>query len=139
MLYVECEKYKKTYHAAIEEYNAILDEQSKLFLRTQPGSMDYSKDSSKSSKKENAFDTYLIQKEKKDIDNRLKEQYKILQGRKLIYELKREELELSNDIYDKIYRYYYLDKLSIRKIEKRVYLSKSEIDRKLKIIAKNIN
>lgn len=139
MIYKEYEEYKNRCYIAQNELDKILNEKEKLFLRTQPKSTDYSKDRVSGGKPENTFDAYIIEKEEKQIDERLKEAKSILEDRTLLLKLKEEELRSSKDWIDIIYVFYYIEKISIRKIENRIPFSRSEICRKLKKIEKNIN
>lgn len=139
MLYEEYELYKNKYYEAQKKYNEILSEKEELFARTQPKSTSYDKEFVNGGKPSNNFDNYLVKKEKKQIDQRLEEARSILEDRKKLLELKEEELRLSKNWLDIIYIYYYIEKLSARKIEKRIPFSKTEICRKLKIIRENIN
>lgn len=139
MLYTEYEEYKAKYYSAQRKYDKILSEKEKLFLRTQPGSIDYSKDKTEGGTHENTFDTFVIKMEKKKIDERLEVARSILEDREKLFKLKEKELRNSKDWSDIIYVYYYIEKLSIRKIERRIPFSKSGIDRILKRIEKNIN
>ena len=84
------------------------------------------------------FDTYLIEKEKKHIDERLKEIKSILDSRKELLDLKERELRASKDWYDIIFTLYYLDRLSVRKIENRIPYSRAQIYNKINIIKENL-
>ena len=75
----------------------------------------------------------------KQLDERLEEARSILEDREKLFKLKEEELRNSKEWIDIIYTYYFLEKLSIRKIEKKIPFSSTEIFRKIKIIRKNIN
>lgn len=139
MIYVEYHEYKNKYYAAQREYDKILSEKERLFSKTQPGSIDYSKEPTSGGELKNAFDTFVINMENKQIDEKLDVARSILEDREKLYRLKEEELRHSKDWLDIIYTYYFLEKLSIRKIEKKIPFSSTEIFRKIKIIRKNIN
>lgn len=137
--YIKYEEYKRNYHNTQETFNDLLNEQERLFSITQPQSTSYDKDKTNGGKISNAFDNYVIAKQESDIDRRLAEARSILKDRKLLLDSKEEELLKSKDWYDKIYVLRYINKKTIRQIEKEIPLSKSEIDRKIKKIAKSIN
>lgn len=138
MIYIEYEEYKSKYHAAQKEFNDILTEQEKLFSKTQPQSTDYSKDKVKSSSFSNPFANYVIAKQEKLIDERLVEARSILKDRRTLLLAKEEELNKSKDYIDIVYKLYYIDKLSIRKIGEEINYSKSQIYEILRKIQKNL-
>lgn len=139
MIYKEYVEYKTKYYEAQKIYDAVLNEKEMLFLKTQPGSTEYDKERVSGGSPSNAFDTYLIAKEKKQIDARLEEAKSILEDREKLFKLKEEELRASKDWNDIIYIYYYIENLSIRKIAMRIPFSATQIFRIIQIIRKNIN
>lgn len=145
MLYQVYEEYKNKYYEAQKIFNDILNEQESLFVRTQPKATRADKEIVSGGSISNTFDTYLIKKEEKQIEARLEEARSILKDREKLLKLKEVELRISKDWLDIIYIYYYIEKMSIRQIEKKIKykydypICKSEIHRKLKIIRKNIN
>lgn len=139
MIYEEYELYKLKYYNAQKDYDKILNEKEKLFAMTQPNATDYSKEKTLGGIKENTFDTYLIQKEKDNIDQRLKEAYSILVDRKMLFEMKRVELEKSNDWYDIAYKYKYIDNLPVSTIKNKMPYCRSSIYGILKKIRKNVS
>lgn len=138
MIYIIYEKYKKCYYDTQNRYNEILTEKERLFSITQPKATDYGKEKTSGGKPSNPFDEYLIQKEKKQIDARLKEVKSLLEDRERLLRLKRDELRVSNNIQDKIYRYRYIDKMRVQKIVKLVGYSEAQVYRILKVIKNNI-
>lgn len=138
MLYVEYNDYRDKYYKAQKVVDGIVDEKVELFIKTQPKATDYGKETVSGGTVGNAFDNYLIAKDNKQIDKRLEEARSILEDRENLLKLKEEELRNSKDWYDIIYVYYYIEKLSIRKIEKRIPFSLAEIYRKIKTIRNNI-
>lgn len=139
MIYIEYHEYKNKYYIAQKEYDNILSEKEELFVKTQPKATDYDKEKVSGGSPSNTFDNYLIIKEKKQLDERLKEARSILEDRIKLLKLKEEELKQSKEWLDIIYTCYFIDKLSIRKISKKIPFSTTEIFRKIKIIRKNIN
>ena len=139
MIYIQYDEYKNKYYNAQKEFDSVLREKEELFSKTQPQATRYDKELVSGGKVNNKFDDYIILKDKNKIDERLLEAKSILEDREKLLKLKEQELKESKDWIDIIYVYYYIDKLSIRKIEKRIPYSTAEICRKLKIIKKNIN
>ena len=135
MLYIEYHEYRDKYIIAQRKYDEVLSEKEHLFARTQPKATQYDKEVVSGG---SPSDEYLIAKEKKQIDERLEEAKSILDDRERLLKLKEEELRHSKDWIDIIYVYYYIEKLSMRKIAKRIPFSTTEIYRKVEIIRKNI-
>lgn len=138
MIYLEYDEYKIKYQNAQNEYNKILNFWEKLFTNTQPKATNLDKEILGSTKADNIFDNYLIQKENKKIDERLAESKKILQTRKELLLQKRQELEQSKDWDDIIYKYYYINKMSVRQISKLIPYSKSQVYERLNKLNINI-
>ena len=138
MLYIEYEEYKNKYYEVQRKYNDILNEKEELFARTQPKAIKITGDKTTGGKITNAFDDYLIQKEKKNIDKRLEEVKSILDDRERLVKLKEQELRASNNSHDKIYRYRYIDRLSIEKTARLSCYSRSQVFNILNKIKKNI-
>lgn len=134
MLYEEYEIYKNKFYEAQRKYNDILNEKEELFAKTQPKATNITGEKTTGGKRENLFDEYLIQKEKKNIDARLKEVKSILDDRERLLKLKEQELRASKHSYDKIYKYKYLDRLTVEKITKLVSYSRPQVFRILKKI-----
>ena len=106
---------------------------------TQPGAIRYDKERLSGGKFRNVFEEYLIAKEESQIEERIEEQKQILEQRRQVKELMERELRASKDWFDKIYCYRYIDRLSIRQIEKRVPYSRSQIGRYLEKIRQILN
>lgn len=139
MIYAEYHEYKNKYYAAQKEYDKILSEKEELFVKTQPKATEYDKEKVSGGNTSNSFDDYLIIKEKKQLDERLEEARSILEDREKLLKLKEEELRSSKDWLDIIYTYYFVEKLTIRKIAKKIPFSTTAIFEKIKIIRKNVN
>lgn len=138
MIYIQYENCKNKYYAAQKEYERIVDERETLFMKTQPKATDTTKDRVSGGANNNAFDNYLIQKEKKQLDVRLEEARSILNDRKELFRLKEEELRKSTNIHDRIYTHKFLDNMKVYKIARLVGYGEAQIYRILKIIRKNI-
>lgn len=138
MLYEEYHEYKLRYYEVQKKYNEILNEKEKLFARTQPKATKITGDKTAGGKRVNNFDEYLIQKEKKNIDQRLEEVKSILNDRERLLKLKEQELRASNNPYDKIYRCRYIDRLTIEKTARISNYSRASVFNILKKIKKSI-
>ena len=138
MLYITYEQFKAKYYEAQKRYNEILNEKEKLFALTQPKATTYDKEKVNGGQPSNAFDEYLILKEKKQIDQQLEEIKSILDDRERLVKLKEEELRSSKILIDKVYRYRYIDKLRVHKITKLVGYSEAQVYRILKTIKNNL-
>jgi len=138
MLYIEYEEYKNKYYEVQRKYNDILNEKEELFAITQPKATQITGEKTAGGKHENLFDEYLIQKEKKNIDKRLKEVKSILDDRERLVKLKEQELRASNNPHDKIYRCRYIDRLTIEKTARISNYSRSQVFNILNKIKKNI-
>lgn len=146
MLYEEYEINKNKYYEAQKKYDEILTEKEELFVRTQPKATSYDKEVVSGGKPSNAFDEYLIKKEKKQIDERLEEARSILEDRGKLLKLKEEELRLSNNPYDKIYYYKYVVCISPYKMKRyvgyevrQIYRILGKIEKKLNLAQKDIS
>lgn len=138
MIYEIYEEYKNKYYDTQNEYEKVLTEKEKLFMMTQPSSVKFDKEVVSGGITDNTFEKYLILKEEKKIDQRLKEIKSILDDREKLLKLKEQELRASTSVQDKIYKYRYLDKLKVFKIAKLVGYSEPQIYRILKNIRNNL-
>ena len=138
MLYIEYEEYKGRYYEAQRIYNDILNEKEELFAKTQPKTTKITGEKTDGGKRENLFDEYLIQKERKNIDKRLEEAKSILDDRERLLKLKELEVRASKDSHDKIYRCRYIDRLTIEKTCRISNYSRSQVFNILKEIRKHI-
>jgi AraC-like DNA-binding protein len=139
MVYLEYIDYKNKYNDIQKIFDGILNEKEQLFLITQPKASKIEGEKVNGGVRENLFDRYLIMKDEKQIDTRLEEARTLLKDREHMLDLKEAELRDSKDWHDIIFVYYYIERLSIRKIAKKIPFSTTEIFRKIKKIEKNIN
>ena len=137
MLYIQYNEFKIKYYNAQKDYDDILSEKERLFARTQPQATVYDKEKVNGGSPSNAFDEYLVEKEKKNIDNRLKEARSILEDRERLLKLKEEELRRSGDWHDKAYVYKYIEGLKVREIKFKMPYCRSQIYEILNKIRKN--
>ena len=138
MIYLTYEEYKMKYYDTQMQYNEILNEKEELFAITQPKSVDFKKERVIGGNPVNTFDEYLINKEKKNIDQRLKEIKSILDDRQRLLQLKEDELRHSKNMVDRIYTYRYIDRLKIKNIALRVPCGEATVKRVLHTIKNNL-
>lgn len=136
MIYKTYEEYKNRYYMTQQNYNDLLTEKERLFVRTQPNAIRYDKLNVKSSPNSNVLEDYVIEKEKKQLDRRIAEMKVLLDDRRNLMLLKEAELRKSKDMYNRIYTMRYLEDMSVERIAKKVNYSVSQVYRILtKIIA----
>ena len=136
MVYPEYEQYKSKYLEIQSKYNEILLEKENLFTKTQPNAITYDKDKVQSCNFSNSFDDYVIEKEKKRIDERLKEAKHIVDERLYLLRIKEIDLRQSRDKYDRVYVYKYIDGFKIYQIAKVLNYSQSQVYRMIERIEK---
>lgn len=121
--------------AAMKLYSTILDEKKELFQRTQPSSvtMDHEGRGTRLSGTD-AVDSYLIQSERKNIDERLKEAREIVDGAKKRLEDDELLLKMSMETIDQVYYMRYVEKRGVPDIASRLSYSQSYVFKTLKQI-----
>lgn len=134
MVYLVYEQFKRRYSETQQRYNEILSEKEELFTRTLPKSMQYDRERVSGGNPENPFENYVIEKEKKRIDERLNEVKSLLIDRKQLLDLKEQELRQSKVIIDKVYRMRFLDRMRVNRIASNLGYAESHIYRFLKKI-----
>ena len=129
MVYKEYIKMKEAVRLIQEEYQSILDEEEELFLMTQPKGVRYDKEKVSGSHDGNAFETFLIKKQERNIEERLFEVKWILAERKELLAEKERELRASQAIEDKVYVMRFIEHRRITKIERALHYSRAQIFR----------
>ena len=135
-LFASYEQTKRRYIETQRLLETILNEKEELFTRTQPKAVVYDKEKVTGGKNENAFEDYIIAKERKQIDQRLQEARSLAEDRKNLLALKESDLRGSKDIRDKIYTAKFIDRYRNYKIARMFHYSRSQIDRYLSFIRK---
>ena len=106
-----------------------------LFIKTLPSSVKLKKEKITSTQnKPEPFYEYIKKKDEMNLDTLINEAENILYKKKALLDIKRQELLNSKDWYDKVYCYYFLDGLSMRKISQRIPYSLTQISRIIKKI-----
>lgn len=134
MVYVQYERIKHRYQQAQDNYEELIKEKEDLFAKTQPKGQAYDQDRVSGGQSYNVFDRYIIEKDKKRIEERLEEARAIMEDRKTLLELKRTELERSDDVMDRIYYLKYIKRVKNKYICDQVGYSKAQVARYLKRI-----
>lgn len=129
MVYLEYEEYKRKYHEIQKQYDRILLENEELFQRTQIQGIVYDREKVDGGKSSNVMESYMAEKDIRKIDERLAEIKVLLDGRKRLLDLKREELRDSKELVDKVYRMKYLDHMRVREISDKLCYSKTQLYR----------
>lgn len=103
MIYKQHIRHKRELRQAMTDYSDAIDEKMELFQRTQPSSPGTREGSSSRVSGTDKIDSYLIQMERKQIDERLKDAREIVEAMK--ERLKNDEalLEMSLDTRDRVY------------------------------------
>ena len=130
------EIFKSKYLDAQQKLHAIIEEKENLFSRTQSKSPNW--DKMPSSESENAFDSYLIAKEKTKIDQRIKEMQKIVDERRSLMRQKEQELYESKDLCDKIYRMKYLESKTVPDLMRKLHFGRTQIYKFISIVQSEI-
>lgn len=138
MLYLDYERYRRSYYEAQRQYDAILMEKTKLFAQTQPRAARMDAERVMTSSVVNTFEAYLIAKEERRIDERLSEAKSLLDGREHLLRQKENELRQSKDIHDRIYRLRYIEHAKISRITRDVCYSRAQVFRILDAMRENM-
>ena len=128
-VYIEYSKYEKRYNQAMFNYNDLLQRKEDLLAMAQPHSQKFDQERVSGGNRPNLFDEYLIKKEKENLDELLKESKSILEDRKMLLDMKREELKHSKSPYDRIYWYRYIEKYKVRRVAMAVGYSEAQVYR----------
>lgn len=138
MLFVEYEDFRIKCLETQKMYDQILAEKEELFQRTQPQSTRADKEKVSGGSGVNAFDSYLMEKDRLRIDERLMEVKSLLDDRKQLLSLKYQELRSSKDVKDKVYRFRFLEHKRVYWIAKQVNYSEAQVYRIIDFIQRHI-
>lgn len=136
MIYLNYDLLRQKYLEAQYRYDVALSEREKLFAKTQPKSVQYDGGPGAGGGEINLFDDYLIEKERRQTDERLAEARQLMNDRKEMLRIKEQELRSSRDLHDKVYRLRYIEKRNIRWIAANTGYSESQVYRILASINK---
>ena len=135
MIYEEYEAIWSKIRKIEKELFELINKRDELFAMTQPKSSKFDKEIVDGKNPVNAMEEYVIQKEY--MNEKIVQLNQTLDDRYQILRRKRDELRQSKNIYDRIYVYYCIERLSIVKISYLTNYSQSQIYRKLEKM--NIN
>lgn len=130
MIYEEYESIWNTIRKKEKELFDLINKRDELFLYTQPKSSKFDKEKVDGKKTANMMEEYVIQKEY--LNERIMQLNITLDDIYQVLKRKRDELKQSKNIYDRIYYYYCIERLSIFKVSCLMNYSESQIYRKLK-------
>ena len=135
MIYEEYEAIRSKIRKIEKELFDLINKRDDLFDLTQPKSSKFDKEIVDGKNPTNLMEQYVIQKEY--LNEKINQLNQTLDDRYQILRRKRDELRQSKNIYDRIYVYYCIERLSIVKISYLTNYSQSQIYRKLEKM--NIN
>ncbi len=139
MLYIDYYKQLKKYTKKLNELSNLIDRKEELFLKTQPGGIDYNRNHVKGhEEKMTSIEAYVIQMEIEEIDKKINNLKPIITDRYFLLKKIETNLRNSKEIEDRIFVLYFIEKYSYRKISKIVHYSKSNIGNILDKITKTI-
>ena len=136
MIYEEYESIWKTIREKEKELFELIPKRDKLFEKTQPKSSSFDKELVDGKKNVNMMEQYIIQKEYYDM--RINQLNQTLDDWYLALGRKKKELQASKNLYDRIYYYRYIERLSVKKIAKLIIYSERQTRRHLDNIEKSI-
>lgn len=136
MIYEEYETIWSKIRALEKKLFRLIDKRDELFENTQPKTTKYDKELVDGKQISNIMEIYVIEKEylneRIDLLNQtLDDWYQVLKR-------KRDELKQSKNLYDKMYYYFCIERLSIHKISYLMNYSESQIYRKLEKMGINV-
>lgn len=139
MIYLDYLDIQHKYILSLQEVDKILNEKEILFQRTQPKSpvMDIERVSGGSP--ENKIETYIVELERKKIDERLRKAKEIMHDRHELYLLSLEDLKRSKDKYDMVFVLKWIDGKNAREISRLLHYSESHVYRMINKIKKRSN
>lgn len=138
MIYIEYEELIQAQRRTLKAYEAVLEEQERLFQLTQPQGVDYGGDRVQSSPTSTAIDRYVEAKERAGIDRRKAELSQVMQEREALIALKKSELYASQSLEDKVYRWRVLEQLKVAEIARKAHYSKEQTYRILRRIKRRL-
>ena len=130
MVFIEYEREKSALQDAEAVVKEVLTEKERLFQRTQPKAQKFDEEKVDASPQGNKFDDYLIQLERRRLDERLIEAREIVEIRAELLERKEGELRASSDVNDRIYTLLLLDGLKPSEVADRIGYSRTQLYRK---------
>lgn len=136
MIYEEYETIWSKIRKIERELFALINKRDELFSQTQPKSSSMDKELVDGKNPKNMMEEYIIQKEYynekiEQLNQTLDDWYQALRR-------KREELKLSKDIYDRIYYFRLIERLSPEKIAYLIPCDRATVYRYMQNMCKNV-
>lgn len=125
MIYEEYEAIRKKISKKEEKLFKLMEKRDSLFAMTQPKSSQFDDETVDGKNPVNTIEEFVMKDEEQQLSVRIDQLNHLLDDWYQALKRKREELELSKNIYDRIYCYRFIEKLSIEKIAKIIYMSRS--------------
>lgn len=138
MIYIEYEELVQAQQRTVRQFEAVLEEQERLFEMTQPQGVDYQGDRVQSSPTSTAIDRYVEAKEKAGIDRRKAELMEVIGEREELIKSKKNELYASQSLDDVIYRMRILERQRVPEIARKAHYSREQVYRILRRIYRRI-
>jgi len=138
MIYPEYHSLLESYQEAMLILDDIIEEKEILFSKTQPAGVDYEKERVSGGNPQNVFDRYLIEKERKQIEERIEEARIIVEQRRFLLDCKTEELRRSCHLFDRVYRMRWVDNIPVKRIAANIGYSEMQTYRIVKRIKRNL-
>ena len=136
MIYEEYESIWSTIRKKEKELFETINKRDELFQKTQPKSSKFDKEKIDSKKFMNMMEEYVIEKEY--LDEKIVQLNLTLDDRYQVLKRKRDELKQSKHPYDRLYVYFCIERLSIKKISYLMCYSESQIYRKFQKMGINV-
>lgn len=134
MVYVQYERIKIRYLISQNNYEELIKDKEDLFATTQPKTQKYDQDRVSGGQSDNVFDRYLSRKQEIFLEERLEEARTIVEDRRRLLEMKREELECSEDAADRVYYLRFIKRAKTKEISDQIGYSIAQTNRILKDI-----
>lgn len=135
-MYIEYLDIQNKYILSMQEVDKVLNEKELLFQRTQPKSPVMDQERVSGGSPENKIESYIIELERKKIDERLRRAKEIMNDRHELYLLSLEDLKRSKDKYDIVFVLKWMDGRNAREISKIMHYSESHVYRMINKIRK---
>lgn len=132
MIYEEYESIWNTIRKKEKELFELINKRDELFLKTQPKASKFDKEKVDGKNPTNMMEQYVIQKEY--LNERIMQLNITLDDIYQVLKRKRDELKQSKNIYDRIYYYRIIERLSMHKIASLIGYSKEQTYRYFKKI-----
>lgn len=136
MIYLDYLDIQHKYILSLQEVDKILNEKELLFQRTQPKSPVTDIERVSGGSPENKIETYIVELERKKIDERLRKAKEIMHDRHDLYLLSLEDLKRSKDKYDMVFVLKWIEGKNARDISRLLHYSESHVYRMINKIRK---